>query len=288
MKNNIQKFHKWNDKFDVNKILNLIEKGECIKEISKILEIPQRRLSEMIKYYNISINTKGQKVPKNNNFFTNIDSEIKSYLLGYIIADGCISIEPKKRNNIIYSYSKRLSIGVSIDDEEIIKLLQFYISPKSKIKKFHNAKGALNRKESLSIRFSSSQIVDDLIKMNIKPNKTYHQDFIFDFNNIPKEYVNHFIRGFFDGDGCINKSDLGFVSTSKYFLLQIKDIICNNIPEITYRLIEEKGKTINYFRLLFNTGKGFKIKLHDYLYNNSNFYLSRKKIKFNIENTVLT
>ncbi len=46
MKNNVQKFHKWNAKFDVNKILSLIEKGECIKEISKTLEIPQRRLSD--------------------------------------------------------------------------------------------------------------------------------------------------------------------------------------------------------------------------------------------------
>src|SRR5574343_295464 len=101
-----QKFTKWINKFNVNEILNLIERGNNIKEISNIIEIPKRRLSEMFKEYNISKKSMRQIIAKNQDFFETIDSEIKAYLLGYIVADGCISIEDKKRNGIIYSYSK--------------------------------------------------------------------------------------------------------------------------------------------------------------------------------------
>ena len=41
----------------------------------------------------------------NENFFDNIDSEEKAYLLGFFIADGCIQKEAKKKNGEIYSYN---------------------------------------------------------------------------------------------------------------------------------------------------------------------------------------
>jgi len=278
---------KWRNKFDIKKILNLEKEGKNIIEISKILEIPNRRLGELLKEHNINLNSKQQKINKNNDFFEIIDSEIKAYLLGYTVADGCVSIEPKKKNNKIYSYTKRLSFNVSINDKEIINLLQYYISPESKIKEFHNLKKATNRKKKLCLRFSSNKIVEDLIKLNIIPNKTYHSNFKFDFTKIPTKYHKDFIRGFFDGDGSINESTFQFVSTSKEYLKQILQILLFNIPNITYRIYKTKGKTIDYYRLCINLGKGIKNKIYEYLYKNSNFYLQRKKNKFNIENTVL-
>lgn len=282
------KFTKWNSKFNINKILNLIKKGYNIKQISNIIEIPNRRLGEMLKHYNISINSSGHKILKNNDFFSIIDSEIKAYLLGYIIADGCVSIEPKKKNGIVYSYSKRLSFNVSVDDKEIINLLKFNISSKSKIKEYHNNKGAISRKKQLSLRFSSSKIVDDLIKLNILPNKTYHSDFKFDFKNMNEHLIRHFIRGFFDGDGSIGKCDISFVSTSIHFLEQIEKYIKSKIPQINYRYYSYKGKTIDYHKLYFNIGYDIRTEIYNLLYKDSNYFLTRKKIKFNIDNTVLT
>lgn len=283
-----QRFTKWNNKFNVNEILNLIENGYNIKKISNIIGIPEKRLSEMFKYYNIYNQNTGQTISKNHNFFENIDSEIKAYLLGYTIADGCVSIEPKRKNDKIYSYSKRLTYTVSINDREIINLLQQYISPQSKIKEFHNSKGALIRKNQLTIRFASSKLVDDIIKLNVIPNKTYHSDFKFPFEKINNEYIKDLIRGFMDGDGCVEKNSIQFVSTSKIFLEQIIEFFKKEIPEITHRITENKGKTINYFKLYLTGGKIMKQKVYNLLYKNANYYLSRKKNKFNIENTVLT
>lgn len=282
------KFSKWNSKFDVKKILNLKNEGKNISQIAEILEIPVRRFGEMLKFYDIKLNSNGHIIRKNNNFFEKIDTEIKAYLLGYTLADGSVIIEPKKRNNKIYSYSKRLCFTVSVDDREVINLLKDNISPDSKIKEFHNSKGAINRKNSLSLRFSSNKIVDDLILLNIKPLKTYDTSFIFDFDKIPENLHRHFLRGFFDGDGGFRYTVLNFVSTSVYFLNQLESIFIKELPGVKINKRHVIGKTVNWSTFTFHTGKNnLKQKLFDYFYKDSNFYLQRKKLKFNIENTVL-
>jgi len=279
-------FTKWLPKFNIDIILKLIKEGRNIKEISKIIGIPNRRLGEMLKFYNININ-KQYSIHKNHDYFDIIDTEEKAYILGYTIADGCVSIEPKKRNNVIYSSSKRLSYIVSIDDREIIEKIRTEISPTTKIKEFHNTKGAVNRKLQISLRISSNKIVDDLIKLNVIPNKTYNSNFKFNFNNIEHTLIRHLIRGFMDGDGHVAKSDLSFVSTSKIFLEQIVEFFKNEIPDIKYRFYKNNGKTIDYYKLYINLGFEKRKQIYNLLYENSTIFLKRKKLKFNIENTVL-
>lgn len=38
-------------------------------------------------------------------------------------------------------------------------------------------------------------------KYNIHPRKTYDNNFVFPFDNIPKEFIGSFILGLIDGDG---------------------------------------------------------------------------------------
>ena len=75
----------------------------------------------MIKDFGLDIK-KGSTSKINEEFFDNIDSEEKAYLLGFFIADGCMQKEEKKRNGEIYSYSYRFTLNNSIDDLEIIEL----------------------------------------------------------------------------------------------------------------------------------------------------------------------
>ena len=58
-------------------------------------------------------------------------------------------------------------------------------------------------------------------KYKIVPRKTYDIDFNFPFETIPEELHRHFIRGFMDGDGSINFSELRFAFTSEKFMNQI-------------------------------------------------------------------
>ena len=63
------------------------EEGLNLRKISEIVNIPERRLGELCKLYNLDVKRNFiYKVV--DTFFDNIDCEIKAYLLGYFIADG--------------------------------------------------------------------------------------------------------------------------------------------------------------------------------------------------------
>jgi intein/homing endonuclease len=288
------KFQKHIEKFDKQKIKNLSEEGLNHSKIAKHLNIPEKVFSEMVRYFNIKTVSKKSTKKVNHNYFKQINNENKAYILGFLIADGCVSIEPKKRNNVIYSYSKRIIFVNSIDDLESISFIKNEISPESKISNSHNKKGALNRKPQLSLKINSSEIVDDLIKMNINPRKTQDVNFKFDFNFIKKECIRHFIRGFFDGDGWISINQnryyiLGFVFTSFDFANQIKNIIEKEL-NIKGSIQEYQCKNMKTYNLSFYLGTKENQslqKVFNYLYDNSNIFLSRKKNKF-LDNTVLT
>lgn len=116
----------------------------------------------------------------------------------------------------------RIGMYISKKDEYIINLYQSYIAPKSYIKETLNTKGALNRNPQLLWRISSTQIVNDLELMGIKPRKTYYD---LQLPIINTDYIKHMIRGIFDGDGCISisltpkvRANFSIVGTSKILL----------------------------------------------------------------------
>ena len=109
------------DRFDAKEVLRLNrEEGLNLRKISEIVNIPERRLGELCKLYNLDVKRNFiYKVV--DTFFDNIDCEIKAYLLGYFIADGNMQLEAKKRNGVVYSHSYRFAVLNSIDDFEVSK-----------------------------------------------------------------------------------------------------------------------------------------------------------------------
>lgn len=214
-------FKKYISKFNPEEIIKLNNEGKTIREIANIVDIPEKRLSEMIKSFNLDIK-KGLCNKINESFFDVIDTEEKAYLLGFFIADGCIRKEAKKRNGEIYSYSYRFSINNSIDDKEIISLFQQIICPHKKLEYKYNQKGIkTERKKQVVIRWTSKHMYETLLSYNIHERKTYDSEFEFPFDKLPEHLIRHFIRGFFDGDGHKYKTEISFVLNSKKFGNQI-------------------------------------------------------------------
>jgi len=270
------KFKNYINKFNIETILKLNNEGLNVQKISEKIGIPYRRLSEMCTYYKVDI-LKNFIIPVNHNYFKKITTEEQAYILGYIIADGCISIEKRKNK-----FSKRLMFLSSIDDEEVINLIKNQISKDSKIIKVNNKKGSINRKEQLSLRITSDELINDLIeKYNIKPKKTYNsQDF--KLPDVSDNLKRHLIRGIFDGDGCVVKrsKSLSFTLNSKVLCYNIYDEIKKVIPDLTCSIKEVKGKTCIYYRLKINVNNSNRNLIIDYLYKDSNCFLKRKKDKF--------
>ena len=139
-----------------------------------------------------------------------------------------------------------------------------------------NKRSGKTDNEISRIEFHSKKLIQDLNKLNIKERKTFNAT----FPNINKEFYNHFIRGYFDGDGSISIDKFGNSSFSLAgtlnILEKIQEILIKecNLNKIK---IYSKGK-IGFLQYGGNTQVP---KIGNWLYKNSTIFLKRKKEKFN-------
>lgn len=188
-------------------------------------------------------------------FFELIDTEQKAYWLGFIAADGCVD-------------HKEFRLHISERDVEHLK--EF----KSAIQSTHPIHYTANK--SVTFIIGNKKIVKNLNALGIVHRKTL----ILEYPDIPKRLNRHFIRGVFDGDGCIGEIKGGH---SKHWSIYTAS------PKFKDQLIaiiqKETGVTLS----VYPQYKGFHIKLHKrqfiqamdrYLYKDATIFLSRKKLKF--------
>jgi intein-encoded DNA endonuclease-like protein len=260
-------------------IKRLFLEGYTPTMVSEKIGINRKNINYYIKKYNIKVINRFRSKHCNDNYFNTIDTEEKAYLLGFFIADGCISKD------------NRLGFSNSIDDLSVLELAKKEISPDSKIFRINYKKGAVNRKEQCRLRIMSNILTDVLInKYGILKNKTKDNLFKFNFDLIPENLHVHFIRGFFDGDGSVSFYEtrntiffnFSFISTSFNFMNQIGEIFENKF-KIRKVIKENQGKTINWFSMRFDYNRNRTLKIneiYEWLYKDATCFLERKKIKF--------
>lgn len=201
------------------------------------------------------ISSRGNKqgYPRNELYFNQINTPEKAYWLGFLYADGCV------HSGTAYE------ISINITDLE-------------QVEKFKIAIGAINHKITKTIdnrwkdakplyQFSikDKQLHQDLIKWGCVPNKTF---LITEIPNIPKNYISHFIRGYFDGDGSLhwlqgtNNYRISFTSGSKEFLEDIIKYLPTNAVSIG------KQKDSNTYYVQF-AGRHNVENILNYLYKES-------------------
>lgn len=194
---------------DFDLILELNKQGKTTSEIADILNISKRTLSGLILRNNIPIQKRLYKHYINEDFFSDINSEIKAYYIGYIIADGCITKELRKNGN----YSYRLILECKSDDDIIIKTLAKELNVENSIYNRHRTISIICGKDtkvnpSTTLKISSFKIVNDLMRVGISFRKSSNAELIIDESIIAGKYFFDFVRGLIDGDGSIT-SDLG-------------------------------------------------------------------------------
>jgi intein/homing endonuclease len=184
-----------------------------------------------------------------------------AYILGFIMADGCIL--PK---------TNTLTIAIHKKDIEILHYINDILESTYPIN-YHETKTTPVAKLSIN----SKLIIEDLKKLGIDRNKTFRLNIPVD---MPDKYFSHFIRGFFDGDGCISlkrEKELHVdICSVNYQILKEMQEKCNNIGHI-YNSKTSKGNTIYYWHM----GQKDSWKFRDIIYNPKDvFGLSRKKELF--------
>src|SRR3989344_1919719 len=111
-----------------------------------------------------------------------------AYVLGYIYADGSLNDSP---------YMRGKYVQVSSVDKSSIERIKRWLDSEHKITE---AKPTfIGGRICFKLRIGSHKIYNDLFRLGLYPNKSLTVK----FPRIPKKYFSHFVRGYFDGDGCI-------------------------------------------------------------------------------------
>lgn len=198
------------------------------------------------------------------NYFKVIDSHEKAYYLGYIYSDGYIC-----SGN--YDRSKQIGIALQLQDKYILDRLHNNLQLKTNISIYKN---------SAKLVITNLGMYNDLVNLGVKEDKS-HQDYT--IPSIPEEFINSFILGYFDGDGCITiKATKAIVVSiccnSKIFLESVQNYLSLN--GIETRLNQEKRSSGNNLNILYLKGRKNQLKFKDLIYKDSPIYLTRKYDKF--------
>ncbi len=205
---------------------------------------------------------------KNEDFFKKWSSEM-AYVLGFFAADGNMSL---------HSNGGRYIEFTSCDNELIKKVRQLMNSNH----KISSRVRSVEHKTAYRIQIGSAVFYKDLISLGMTP----HKSLTIKFPKIPTNYLSDFVRGYFDGDGCVyfrknwakdrRKTrwvfQTRFTSGSKDFLESLHKILKNNKICKGGYLYNKKGCC----ELVFSHHDG--LALFQFLYDNvpAEMYLERK------------
>lgn len=207
----------------------------------------------------------GIRYSVNADFFKKWSQEM-AYTLGYLYADG--SLEDA-------SYIRGKYIRVSSAERENIEKIRTWLGSKHTI--VSQKSSYKNGKIGYLLRIGSHTMYDDLTRYGLHPNKSLS----IRFPTIPKKYIGHFIRGYFDGDGCVrlatsrgvfNKLSSVFTCGSRKFLEELADIMCTHFGVRQHNVYNGHRS----YMLSYSTGDS--IKLFKVMYSNAKYpiYLKRK------------
>jgi intein/homing endonuclease len=265
-------------------ILKLHYEGKNNSEISKELNIfistVGRHLKHSINYLAVDNMSKIKKnFSLDENYFHDINTEEKAYWLGFLYADGYIYCARKKNTG---RFSRMLKLTLHNDDFEHLVKFQKALSSDVSIK----FETRLNRPNVIypSLKIYNKQLVLDLIDKGCVQAKTHILTFP---TFLDQELIRHFVRGYFDGDGCItrtnkdnNKSAQLNITGRKDFLLEIQKLL-NNDQGLNFTKLQKRHKDRDDDILtLYYGGINVMQKIKEFLYKDSTIYLDRKYKKF--------
>jgi len=186
-----------------------------------------------------------------------------AYVLGYIYADGSLE-------DAYYLRGKYLRI--SSTDKELIDFVKWIMDSEHKIvvTRFNDPR----RKVHYLLRIGSHKIYDNLTDLGVFPNKSLTME----FPKIAAEFLPHFIRGYFDGDGyvgiekerkALKRLRVIFVSGSLDFLTSLADKMNQSlglkIIKVyngwrAYRLSYSTNDSVKIFKYIYKDAEGAFLK----------------------------
>lgn len=234
--------------------------GISLTEMGKREKVDRRTLAKHFKELGIEIVNKQNCSKFNEHIFDQIDSEEKAYWLGFIFADGYISSSPL-REGVKSIYQFEISLGIK-DIEHLNKFKKFITFKKD----------IITDKSRCRFIVANKHLWTTLNELGCTPNKSLSLK----FPNISQNLVKHFIRGYFDGDGCISRHVHNTCVTPHIELLGTKQMLEHVLlySGISAKYKHDKRHSEETWSLEWSKQDG--IDFINYLYQDCSIYLNRK------------
>lgn len=205
----------------------------------------------------------------NEEYFDNIDTQNKAYFLGFLFADG---------NNGMQKAT--ISLSLQEKDRDILEKLRIDAGSNKPLRfisserKRNNGEG-YNYKDKYALTVCNKHWCERLSELGCVPNKSLVLKFP---DYLSDEMLPHFIRGYFDGDGCIVNAKSGAyaisLTSTKDFCISVQNIVFNLFGMKSYIYPASNKNGITY---VWTLRKKQDIKTFlDWIYKDAELYLKRK------------
>ena len=219
-------------------------------------------------FFGKGIDIYSRKSHVNDHIFDAIDTEEKAYWLGFLYADGNV-----------YHHNESWRIELTLQESDLSHLKKFasFIS-------FKEAPKYRSKTKAYRVMFGSRIMAEQLINKGCVEKKSLILKFPI-YEIVPKNLMRHFIRGYFDGDGCITLRHTTSKEVPVASMLGTKEFLSDLLTEIGNEskvIKKEHNNDINTYCVRFKTEEGFKFL--DYMYKDASIYLQRKFNKYLLKN----
>lgn len=249
-----------------------IEEKLSTPKIGKIMGCNYNKICHILDEFKIQRVGNGlRKYELNEEYFDNIDTPNKAYVLGLMCADGC-NFPPKGT----------AFISLQESDRELLEKIKKELGSTQPLRIIDQSKIGEQRGNGYSynnmctFNMFSKHICDSLTNLGVVKNKSL----VLKLPDIDEELYPHLLRGYFDGDGTIGKYNdkplvASFLSTQQ-FCEKCKEIIENKLG-IHCGIYKACNNGVT--KCLSITGKSAELFLK-WIYKDADLYLQRKYDKY--------
>lgn len=217
------------------------------------------------------------KAGVNVDFFKKWSIEM-AYVLGYFCADGGMFLNSGDSKYIHFVST----------DYELLNKVRYILKSKHKIAL--KRKGNRKWKDTYILQIGSKEIYDSLKDLGLTPNKESRLV----LPNVPEKYYRHFVRGYFDGDGCISynfyrksnniikkymNQQVVFAAANKDFIKALSNKI-SEVAQVSFSCLKSAKDRNSHYLTYYR--KADILRLFKFMYKDVNvsLYLNRKYKKF--------
>lgn len=245
----------------------MYKSGMSLNDIAKSFHVKYTTVSKYLKKNGITIDRYTYHFDEH--YFDDIDTQEKAYILGILWADGC---NFTNKNSVI--------LGLQEQDYELLEQINLLTKNERPLRKQNLNEKNRKWKNYYKLVWQSQHLSSLLESYGMSKDKTLILEFPSWLDN---NLYSHFIRGYFDGDGCIslrnkNRSAIINMVGTRMFLEQVSSILKSNTGVDVYVQRDERAR--DPICVLRCGQKNDVVKILEWLYCGSNIHLQRKYDKY--------